>query len=319
MSETPPRETGWQRKAVDLSVYAVVRIMICIIQSLSRDQHAALARWIAWLATDLLRVRDKVMEENLLQAFPRSTPDERKDLKRGMWEHLILMVCEISVAPRKIHETNWRHFVSIPDRRTVVSRLLEDRPLVMVSGHFGNFEIAGFVAGLLGFPTYAIARPLDNPYLHRFIDNFRRVKGQYMIDKDGSAAEVKEHLDQRRTLLLLADQHAGPKGCWVDFFGRPASCHKAVAVFTLTADAPLLVCYVRRTTASMQFEVGLAGELDPRSLPKELEGIKPITQWYNQRLEEIVRRSPEQYWWLHRRWKGAPPGRQGASKARQAA
>ncbi len=308
-------------KLADWAVYAVLRLVICVVQAMSLDACRGLARWIAWLAVDRLRIRDQVLEENLRQAFPDATDARRRDLKRQMWEHLVLMICEIAHAPRRIHQTNWYRYLSIPERRRLVAHLLDDRPLVMVSGHFGNFEMAGFTAGLLGFPTYAIARELDNRYVHRYLDDFRRVKGQYMISKDGSANEVKEHLDRRRTILLLADQHAGPKGCWIEFFGRPASYHKAVAVFALTADAPLVVCSVRRTGNPMHLEIGLEGEIDPRSMPPELKGIEPLTQWYNDRLEAIVRRTPGQYWWLHRRWKGEPPkkGRAAAKGSRQAA
>ncbi|MCA9105479.1 MAG: lysophospholipid acyltransferase family protein [Planctomycetales bacterium] len=294
---------------LDWLVYAALRIVICVIQALSLQSCQALARGIAWLAVDLLKIRDKVLEENLRQALPDLDLTERKRLKREMWEHLVLMVCEIAHAPRRVHETNWHRYITVRDRRLVVSRLLEDRPLVMVSGHFGNFEMAGFVAGLLGFSTFAIARELDNPYVHRFIDEFRRIKGQYMINKDGSAQEIKSHLDAKRTITLLGDQHAGPKGCWVDFFGRPASSHKAVAVFTLTADAPMVVCYVRRTGKPMQLEVGVQGEVDPRTMSPDLKGIPQLTKWYNERVEEIVRRTPGQYWWLHKRWKGEPPQR----------
>lgn len=304
-----------QRKGnrwLDALVYAVVRIAICVIQSLSLQACQSLARTMAFLAVDILKVRDKVLEENLNQAFPELGAADRKMIKHQMWEHLVLMICEIAHAPRRLHETNWHQYITIRDRRRIVSRLLEDRPLVMVSGHFGNFEMAGFVAGLLGFPTYAIARELDNRYVHQFVDDFRRIKGQYMINKDGSANEIKTHLDAHRTITLLGDQHAGPKGCWVEFFGKPASSHKAVAVFTLTADAPMLVCYVRRGDRPMQLEIGLQGEVDPREMSSDLRGIPQLTRWYNERVEEIVRKTPGQYWWLHKRWKGEPPGRKKA-------
>lgn len=304
-----------RNRVMDGLVYAVVRIAICVIQAMSLQACESLARFMAWLAVDCLRVRDKVLEENLLQAFPQLTAVERRTIKHQMWEHLILMICEIAHAPRKLHETNWHRYITVRNKDRIVARLLEDRPLVMVSGHFGNFEMAGFVAGLLGFPTYAIARELDNRYVHKFIDDFRRIKGQYMINKEGSANEIKAHLDAHRTITLLGDQHAGPKGCWVEFFGKPASSHKAVAVFTLTADAPMLVCYVRRDHRPMHLEIGVQGEVDPRDMSSDLRGIPQLTRWYNERVEEIVKKTPGQYWWLHKRWKGEPPGRKKSKPA----
>jgi KDO2-lipid IV(A) lauroyltransferase len=93
----------------------------------------------------------------------------------------------------------------------------------------------------------------------------------------------------------------------VDFFGRQASCHKAIAVFPLTAGAPLAVVFGRRVGGKpLQFELGMNGALDPADPTAELGGVKPVTQWYNRRLEELIRAMPEQYWWVHRRWRDAP-------------
>ena len=302
-----------KQNVIDYAVYIAIRILFCVIQAMTLQACDSLARFLAWFASDVCKIRDKVTEENLRAVYPDWDAAQRRNVKRRMWHHLLLLGCEIAHAPRKIHETNWRKYVTVRDRRLIVDYLTDPRPLVFVSGHFGNFEMAGYIAGLLGFPTFAIARPLDNPYLDRFLKRFRSVKGQYMLPKDGSANAVQDILDSGGTLSLLADQHAA-KGCWVDFMGRPASCHKAVSVFTMTANAPLLVCYVRRLNKPLHFEVGLAGFLDPDSMPKEMRGIRPITEWYNHRLEEVIRAQPDQYWWLHRRWKEPPAKKRRVAK-----
>jgi KDO2-lipid IV(A) lauroyltransferase len=229
-----------------------------------------------------------------------------------MWEHLFLMVCEVAHTPRKVHETNWRRYVHIRGKRDLVRFLVAPRPVLIVTGHFGNFEVGGYMMGMLGFPTYTIARPLDNPYLDRFVGEFRKARGQHILPKQGSAAQVNAVLQSGGALTLLGDQHAGPKGCWVDFLGRPASCHKALALFTLTSGAPMLVTYAKRTGRPMRFELGLAGVADPAVGGEELAGVRELTQWYNHALERVIRSAPEQYWWLHRRWKGAPRQRRAA-------
>jgi Kdo2-lipid IVA lauroyltransferase/acyltransferase len=293
---------------VDYLVYFAARVFICLIQAARMETCRAWAKAMPWLLYDRLKVRRNVIVENLAHAFPEKTPEARADIARGMWEHLLLMVCEIAHAPRKIHETNWRNFVSVANKRLMVSYLLDKRPVVLVSGHYGNFEVAGFMLGLLGVPTFTIARTLDNPYLNRFLNRFREAKGQFIVAKQGSAGQLDDVLNSGGKLVLLGDQHAGPKGCWVEFLNRPASCHKAIAVFPMTAHAPLVVVYGRRT-APFQFEIGLHDFLDPAQPGTELGGIKPITQWYNVKLEELIREYPEQYWWVHKRWKDAPPKR----------
>ena len=224
-----------------------------------------------------------------------------------MWEHLFLMVCEIAHAPRKVHETNWRRYFQFRGKREMVEILLDQRPTVFVSGHYGNFELSSYMMGLLGFPTYAIARRLDNPYLDRFVNQFRSTNGQFILPKEGSSAQVDAVLRSGGVIALLGDQSAGPKGCWVDFLGRPASCHKAVALFTLVSGAPLVVAYGKRIGGPLQFELGTGGIADPQVPSEDLAGVKPLTQWYNRALERIIRAAPEQYWWVHRRWKGEPP------------
>jgi KDO2-lipid IV(A) lauroyltransferase len=302
------------RQAGHWLVYVIVRLLVMLIQTLRLETCESLAETLAWLASDVIRVRHRVVEENLRQAFPDSSSDERRRMARRMWKHLVLMVCEIAHAPRRIHRTNWHRFVSFSDKRTIVQYLLDPRPTAIVSGHFGNFEMGGFIMGLLGFPSYTVVRPLDNPFLDRYVNRFRSVTGQFILAKQGSAPQVQAVLAAGRVIGLLGDQHAGPKGCWVDFFGRPASCHKAIALFTLTSHAPMLVLTARRGCRPLEFEADLVGIADPDTDAPYLAGVPALTRWYNQRLEEAIRRAPDQYWWLHRRWKEPPPKRRAAAQ-----
>ena len=155
----------------------------------------------------------------------------------------------------------------------------------MVSGHFGNFELGSYITGLLGYRGYVIARPLDNPYLDRYVSRFRAAYGQIVLPKHGSAGQVEAVLSGGGRIGLLGDQHAGPKGCWVDFLGRPASCHKAVALLTLTGGAPLLVTYAKRVGGPLQFEAGLMGVADPQTPGQEQANVESLTRWYNAMLE----------------------------------
>lgn len=289
-------------------VYLAVRIAVCVVQALRIETCQSLSRGISFLAQDVLRIRADIVDQNLRYAFPGWSARQRRQTARKMWEHLILLFCEMAHVPRKLHDTNWREHIhfSGDSRRQFVRLLLDPRPVTIVSGHFGNFEIGNYVLGMLGFPSFAIARPLDNPYLERFVKRFRRATGQQILPTHGSAQQIASILKDGHTLAMLGDQHAGWKGCFVDFFDRPASCHKAIAVFPLTSNGPLAVCYVKRGDRPMQFELGVAGVADPRVGGDHLAGIQELTQWYNHQLERLIRDAPDQYWWLHRRWKGHP-------------
>ena len=104
---------------------------------------------------------------------------------------------------------------------------------------------------------------------------------------------------------VLGDQDAGARGgCVVEFFGRPAACHKSIALFSLTSGAPMAVIYTFRCRQPLRFKVEILGVADPADKDDpRVQGVLPLTQWYSSKLEEAIRIMPEQYWWLHDRWK----------------
>ncbi len=284
-------------------VYLVVRFAFCIIQAIPIRWCERFANTMAVLLNDWIPFRRKVIHDNLIHVFPDHSDQQILDISRQMWSHLILMACEVAHAPRSIHETNWRAYFSIENRKAIVGAMLDRRPVVLVAGHFGNFELGGFISGLLGVPTYTVARELDNPFLHRFMNEFRQRSGQFILPKDGSGDLVEVALQQGHTMTLLGDQYAGDKGVWVNFLGRQASCHKALALFTLTSGAPMVVVATRRTSGPMKFAIDFGGTADPLCLASDQQSVKGLTEWYNSRMAEQIMASPGQYWWVHRRWK----------------
>lgn len=298
-----------RQRMVDFLVYVVVRILICTVQAMRLETGRRLARTLAWLFCDVLKIRRQVVDDNLAHAFPDMSPAEREHLTRRMWEHLFLLVLEVAHTPRKIHETNWRDHVRLTNEAELVRQLLDDRPVIVVAAHLGNFEVGGYVLGILGFPTYTVARTLDNPYLDQFVERFRGATGQRIIPKNGGYDQIVEVLAHGGTMTFLADQYAGAKGCWVQFFGRPASAHKAIALLALDNDARMAVAVSRRLDRPMQFELLNYAMTDPHEVGSSVNTIRELTQWYTTRLEEMIRMEPHQYWWLHRRWKDTRPKR----------
>jgi Kdo2-lipid IVA lauroyltransferase/acyltransferase len=292
-----------RRQIVDYLVYVAVRIVICVVQAMPIETGHRLAKLLARLFCDVLRIRSGVVDDNLAHAFPEMSATERIDLARRMWEHLFVLVMEVAHTPRKIHETNWRDYVVLHNEAELVRNLLDDRPLLVIASHLGNFEVGGYILGVLGFPTYTVARTLDNLYLDRFVNDFRGRTGQHMIPKNGGFDQIMRVLAGGGTMTFLADQYAGPKGCWVQFFGRPASAHKAIALLALDNNARMSVSTSQRLDRPMHFELSNYAMIDPQEVANSVGTVRELTQWYTTRLEELIRRAPDQYWWLHRRWK----------------
>jgi len=298
-------------RVVDRLTYIAVRVAICIVQALPRPFLERQARsWSDFLA-NRVKIRRTVVRDNLRQAFPDWTDEQCRDAARAMWEHLLLMVVEIAHAPRVIRKTTWRRHLRIEGMEQFVRTMWLDRPKVVLSGHFGNFEMAAYLFGVFGFKLFSVARELDNPLLDRFVTDFRESRGQTILPKRGSAPDVAAVLEEQGAIGLLGDQAAGPKGCRVDFFGRPASVHKAIGVFALSSEAPVIVCSATRRAGLFSFDIRVEGVLDPREGRPEAEGLTPLSQWYTALLEGAIRRRPGQYWWVHRRWRcfpqSAPP------------
>ena len=299
--------------------YLLIRCVISIIGIFSIQCCETAARWLAWLFTDLLKFRRKIIVENLTSIYPEMTPAEVQETTRKMWFHLIMMAFEVVHAPRRIHDTNYLEYVTLPDQALMTRYLIDYRPMVAVTGHFGNFEMAGYLTGMLGMPSYTVARKLDNEFLHEYVNSFRATHGLFIFPKDGSANRVQEVIDGGAILTILGDQAAGNKGCWIDFLGRPAACHKAVALFTLSGNAPMVVSYCKRLDKPLHFEIGCTGVADPVDMPAELRDTKKLTQWYNDRMADAIHRDPDQYWWVHRRWKEKPARKTAKHKKNQAA
>ena len=287
--------------------YFVVRTIVCILQSWRPETCARFARLMAHVCGDYFQIRAQGIDENLQRAFPHWTSGQRLRCRRRMWEHLFLFIAEIAQAPRKIHISNYRDFIHFERRDLFAKDMFDERGVIFVTAHFGVFEMLGYNSGLTGFPTYSIARTLDNPYLEAFVGRFRGATGQYLIPKDGASDQLQKVIAQGGIIGILADQYAGSKGCWVEFFGHPASTHKAVALLSLQSGVPLFVCSCKRTDGPMQFLQQARAVFDPRTAPPEMQNVTAVTQWFTREIEAMIRETPEQYWWLHRRWKDNRP------------
>jgi KDO2-lipid IV(A) lauroyltransferase len=294
-------------KTADFGVYLVVRFVVCVLQALSYGAARQVAAGLAWLLYRLDRRHRLVADENLRHAFPGQFNDaERDELVRATYRHFCCLLIDIVHTPRRLTPATWRAHVEMSDVRLLLDRLLSHRPLLLVTGHFGNWEVGGYVLGLLGFRTWAIARELDNPHLDNFLRTFRERTGQGLIAKNGEAYKIISVLADNGILATLGDQDAGQRGLFVEFFGRPASTHKAVALLALERRVPMLVIGVRKVAEPMRYRIEIADHI----LPEEYDGrpgaVREMTQRFTAALERVVRQAPEQYFWLHRRWKHQP-------------
>ncbi|MFO0934913.1 MAG: lysophospholipid acyltransferase family protein [Gemmataceae bacterium] len=300
-------------KSVDYLVYLIVRGLVCVLQGLPRRMAFGFAEGLGWLAHRINKRHRLVAAENLRFAYPEKPPAEIDRLVRDCYRHFCRMLVEMILLPRVLRVENYQNYARFTDLTPSIRGLIGNRPVLFVLGHHGNWELAGYALGAMGFKTYAIARVLDNPYLNEFLNSFRERTGQTIIAKKDDFDRLSETLSTGGKVATLADQDAGPRGVFVNFFGRPASAHKAVALMAIEFDAVMLVTGITRTGNGIgptgfdsSYEIICEEVIDPRDYADRGDAIKAITQRYHDALERIIRRHPEQYFWLHRRWKSQP-------------
>jgi KDO2-lipid IV(A) lauroyltransferase len=301
---------------VDFGIYLIVRGFVCLIQAIPFETACNLAWPLARLVHRMDRRHRRVADENLRHAFADSlTEAQRERLVADVYQHFCRLLIELIHLPRRLHIDNWQRYVRLGNGSQLVDWLLSDRPLLIVTGHFGNWELGGYTLGLLGFHTYAVARPLDNPYLDDFLRHFRERTGQKILSKKGDFDQMQHILSDRGVIATLADQDAGQRGLFVDFFGRPASTHKAIALLALEHRAVILVVLARNLGAPLRYEIAVEETIFPEDHEDQPDAVRVITQRLTSALERGVRQAPEQYFWLHRRWKHQPIQRKGKQAA----
>jgi KDO2-lipid IV(A) lauroyltransferase len=295
---------------VDYLVYLGVRVLVGVAQALTIEQSYAFARWLAAILYRLDKRHREVGLENLRLAFgDRYTPEERDRIVREVYLHFCTMLMEILHIPRKLHPTTWRDRITLVGHERVLDLLLKGGPVILLSGHFGNWEMAGYLFGVFGFVPNSVARTLDNPYLDQFLRSFRERTGQKLIPKSGGYDQMLDVLRSGHVLSFIADQDAGQNGMYVDFFGRPASTHKAIALLAIEHNAPVVVGYARRIGPGFRYEVGCEELIEPHEWTGTSDDARILTQRFTSALEAVIRRDPQQYLWLHRRWKHQPKKR----------
>lgn len=292
--------------------YAGFLLVELLVRSLSARAAAGLASvgGSAWYLVD--RRRRLRATENLRIAFGATLPPgERARLARGAFTSLLRVALEVLQQPRLLKcardldrrvwlHGDWRelHALSRPGGTGGV----------LVTGHVGNWELGARILRLYDVPTRAVMRPIDNPLLDA---HAVRARGgaDSVIRKRGAVRDVLGTVRQGGWVALLADQNAGRGGVFVPFFGLRASTHPLPAVVALRLRLPLFAAAcLRRPGVPFGFDIHVRRiDLGPPEDDVTDERVDAAMARVTAVLEGWVRAAPDQYNWVHRRWKSRPP------------
>jgi KDO2-lipid IV(A) lauroyltransferase len=290
---------------LSLLQYVAVRLVTAAMEAMPVPVARRAARALALLVATVDAKHRRVALRNVMASFPGMSEKAGEAFVRRVYLHLADMLVEVLFSHRLIRRSTVGRYMTGRGLEHFDRALRDGRGALLIIGHQGNWEVIGTAVTLMGYPLHAIARPLDNPYLDRYLNRFRTGTGQGVASKYDVLRQIGDLLKRNKIVIFLADQDARRHGLFVPFFGRPASTFKAPAVMALRHGAPLLIADLYRTGFMRQ-----EGELYRIDVPAGLEGddaVRHLVGAYTRMLETFIRRHPEQYLWLHRRWKTRPP------------
>ncbi|GIW75831.1 MAG: lipid A biosynthesis lauroyl acyltransferase [Phycisphaerae bacterium] len=294
---------------IDYLQYLALRVVHMMMHCWPVQWNLRLAQYIGDVLFYLDAKHRKRAMHNLTRSFPHYSQAKVARLARESMRQTIMLFVEVLFTTRLIRIDTFTRHVRLGDFRQTLGLLMDrHRGLIMLTGHYGNWEILGYVLATLGFPTVSVARPLDNPYVNQWLLGVREKKGQRIVDKKGATQDITRTLEQHGTVAFIADQNAGPKGIFVDFFGRKASTYKSIGLLAMQYDVPIIIGYARRIGTSFRFEVGTQDIIYPQDWKNQDQPLYYITQRYTKAIENFVSAEPGQYLWIHRRWKTRPKG-----------
>ena len=246
--------------------------------------------------------RRRLAGTNLARAFPELTEADRQRLARDVFAHFGAIAADLLVTigeePQELLSR-----IEIAGAEQARAAVAEGRGVFFLTAHLGNWEVAAMATASLGIPITVIARPLDNPLLERHLRAFRERTGNTVLPKADAAREMLRVIRRGGAIGILIDQHARPPDAVAaPFFGRPAATSSFLARLVDRTEA-LVVPTVALRTGARRYRVEYSAPLDPRRLGREERTTEALTARLNAVTEEMVRRAPDQWLWLHNRWR----------------
>ena len=282
----------------------VVKPIGALPRPLARALGIALAQIIYLLHGKLRRVGMR----NLQLAFPEMSKRERRRLVRREFTSLGRQFAEVCLFPRYTAK-NVSDVVVYDGFENFDRASQRGKGVLFLTGHLGGWELSAFAHSLYGHPLYFVMRPLDNPYLDALVRRYRTMHGNTPILKDDPARELLRAMKQGSTVGILMDTNmTPPEGIFVDFFRIPACTASGLARIALRTDAAVVPGFTLWDPVLRKYRLRFDPAVQLKRTGNNEADILANTQLFTKVIEDFVRRYPDQWLWVHRRWKTRPPG-----------
>jgi len=288
--------------------YAAVWVLLKGLGLLPRPAARRLAAGVARILYALSPKLRKIARVNLRIAFPDWTETQRDAATREMVRHLGWMAAEFARFP-KYSKENIKEIVVLDRHENFLEGQGRGRGVLILTGHIGAWELSSFAHALYGYPLHYMARPLDNQRIDALVNSYRCASGNSPIFKNESARVMLKILKESGTIGILADQNTMPEeAVFVDFFGVPASTTTGMARVALHTDAAVVPGYVVWDESIQKYRLMFEPAVELIRTGDTERDVRENTQRFTKVIEDIIRKFPEQWVWVHGRWSARPKG-----------
>jgi Kdo2-lipid IVA lauroyltransferase/acyltransferase len=285
-------------------VWVVLKLTGALPRQLARGLGVRVARTL-FAVTPKLR---RIAEVNLKLAFPEWTDIQRAATVRGMVRSLGWMAAEFAMMPRYTRK-NIEDIILLDGQENFLEGQRLGKGVLFLTAHMGAWELSSYAHARYGYPLHYMARPLDNARLDALVNRYRGLSGNKPIFKNDSARAMLKILKDAGTIGILADQNTLPEeGVFVDFFGVPACTTSGIARVALHTGAAVVPGYAAWDASLQKYRLRFEAPLELVRTGDAERDIFENTQLFARVTEEIIRKYPEQWVWLHARWKTRPAG-----------
>jgi KDO2-lipid IV(A) lauroyltransferase len=288
--------------------YLPLLALVRFIGVLPRPLARGVGLLIAGLAYHLHPRLRRVGMRNLELAFPEKSVAERRKILRGVYRSLGRLLAEFCLFP-SYSTANVSRIATYQGFENFEAAEKRGRGVLFLTGHFGGWEIGSWFHSLQGHPMRIVVRPIDNPFVDALVTRYRTLHGNSLIGKQGFARGLLAAMENNETVGILMDTNmTPPQGVFVDFFGIPACTAVGIARVALHTNAAVVPAFTIWDAVLRKYRVEFAPAVElVRSGDTEADAVAN-TALFNRIFEEYVRKYPDQWLWVHRRWKTRPAG-----------
>lgn len=290
------------------SEYLALKLLLKLLSILPRPIAYAVGKYLARFAYLLTsRLRDTA-QRNLKLAMPELSASEQQRIVKGVFDNFGRLLVEFSRFPKYTRE-QMAKVVEYDGLENYFDAMAKGRGVLFLTGHLGAWELSAFAHSINGHPHNILVRRIDNPFIERLVDRYRTLHGNRTIDKNNASRMILSALRRGEAVGILIDLNTVRNlGVFCDFFGIQACCTPGLATLALRTGAAVLPSFITWDGQRQIHTIHFGKALEIVNTGNLKEDILTNTARFHKVVEEYVRRYPEQWLWVHKRWKTRPEG-----------